>query len=132
MSTTHRSIRLLAGIVAFTLSVTGPLTAQGVARDSVLIPDRQLFHRSDLYVAGAFVLGTVVLLPADRHLTSLFRDEDLVNNGGVKRAANAGSFLGGSGPFVIGSTMYVVGRLGRMPRMAELRTPLRVAGHEPP
>lgn len=88
--------------------------------DTIVIPDRQLFHRSDLYVAGGFALATLALLPADRHLAELVRDEDLVASGTLKNLSRDVRFFGGPGPFIIGGTMYAVGRLGHIPRMAEL------------
>lgn len=102
--------------------VAAPATPATPARADTIatIPDRQLFQRSDLYVAGAFVVATAALLPADRHLTNTLRDEDLLANHTVKQLANAGSWLGGPGPLIIGSTMYVAGWLGRAPRVAEL------------
>ena len=99
--------------------VTGSVGAQAAPADSS-IPDRQLFHRSDLYVAGAFALATVALLPADRHLSELARDEDLLQNSTLHHLSTDVRFFGGPGPFIIGGTMYAVGRLGHIPRMAEL------------
>jgi membrane-associated phospholipid phosphatase len=109
------------------LAVIGTLiTGQGAGAQAApapvdsAIPDHQLFHRSDLYVAAGFAVATVALLPADRHLTSVFRDEDLLNNSSAKHLASVGSFLGGPGPLIIGPAMYLVGRFGHIPRMAEL------------
>ena len=112
-------MRSLAGALLSAVSVACPVGAQTAPADTS-IPDRQLFHRSDLYVAGAFVVATVALLPADHHLAELARDEDLLNSGTLKRLSTDVRFFGGSGPFVIGGTMYAVGRLGHIPRMAEL------------
>ncbi|MDB4885033.1 MAG: phosphoesterase PA-phosphatase related protein [Gemmatimonadetes bacterium] len=111
-----------ATVLAMTLgsAVAPALGAQSAPGDTVVIPDRQLFHRSDLYVAGAFALATVALLPADRHLAELARDEDLLANGSLKKLSRDVRFFGGPGPFIIGGTMYAVGRLGHVPRMAEL------------
>lgn len=111
---------LIMALMALTaLTATAPLGAQAAPADTS-IPDRQLFHRSDLYVAGGFVLATVALLPADRHLAQLVRDEDLVSNGTLKKLSSDVRFFGGPGPYIIGGSMYAVGRLGHMPRMAEL------------
>lgn len=110
---------LAAALFACLASGTVGAQAPSPPRDS-LIPDRQLFHRSDLYVAGAFAVGTIALLPADKHLTALFRDEDLLASGSARKIGDAGTWLGGPGPLLIGSAMYVVGRVGRVPKMAEL------------
>ena len=112
--------RFLAAALA-ALVAAAPAVAQ-TARPATdtLIPDTQLFHKSDLWVAGGFALATIALLPADRHLTASFRDEDLLANGTVKKLADAGSFFGGPGPLIIGPSMYVIGRLGHVPKMAQL------------
>ena len=109
----------LACCLASNLAAAQAAPASPAARDTV-IPNRDLFHRSDLYVAGGFALATLALLPADKHLTAQFRDEDLLANGTVKNLAKAGSFFGGPGPLIIGPSMYLVGRLGHVPKMAEL------------
>ena len=41
-------------------------------------------------------------------------------NRNLKRASTAIRFFGGPGPFIIGSSMYVVGRAAHVPRMADL------------
>jgi membrane-associated phospholipid phosphatase len=79
-----------------------------------------LFVRSDLYVLGAFAAGTVLMFPLDRHLASVIRDEDLIANENLKRVSSAFRFFGGPGPFVIGGTMYVAGRVGHIERAADL------------
>src|SRR5436190_5047875 len=112
--------RLLAvTITAFTVvtSVAGAQTAP--ATDSVRA-DLRLFKRSDLYILGMFTAATIGMFPLDRHLASVVRDEDLVTNRDLKRAATAFRFFGGSGPYIIGASMYVVGRVTHVPRMAEL------------
>ncbi len=109
----------LHSVILVTLLATARVGAQSAPADTA-IPDRQLFHRSDLYVAGGFALATLALLPADHHLAELARDEDLVANGTLKRLSSDVRFFGGPGPFLIGGTMYAVGRLGHIPRMAEL------------
>lgn len=113
----------LAAATLVVLTIASPLHGQAAptpAPADTSIPDRQLFHRSDLYVAGAFALATVALLPADRHLTERFRTDNLQNNGSVRQIARAGTFFGGPAPLLIGGTLYAVGRLGHIPRAAEL------------
>ena len=112
--------RSLLGAALAALTVASPGRAQSARPDSAIIPDQQLFHRSDLYMAGAFVAGTIALLPADKHLAQLIRDDDLIGNGNLHRLASTAKFFGGPGPLIIGPAMYVVGRYGHVPRMAEL------------
>ncbi len=127
MTTTNRSVPLVAAFAALALTAP-PAAAQTIQttpaghetqRDSV-IPDRTLFHRSDLLVGGAFVVGTVALLPFDERLADALRDEQEKGNRTIDRIATTAKFFGGPGPIIIGSSLYVVGRLAHVPRMAEL------------
>lgn len=113
-----RSLVLVATLAALP-ALRAHAQAMPAAADSS-IPDRQLFHRSDLYVAAGFAAATIALLPADRHLAQLARDEDLLNNGTLSRLSSDVKFFGGPGPYLIGAGLYAVGRLGHVPRMAEL------------
>jgi membrane-associated phospholipid phosphatase len=117
MTTTRHSLR--RALVA-ALMVAPPLAAQSAPRDTATIPDRQLFHQSDLYVAGAFVAGTIALLPLDRHLAEAFHIEEQKNNSALNRLSSTARFFGGPGPIIIGPTMYVVGRFGHVPKLAEI------------
>jgi membrane-associated phospholipid phosphatase len=100
-------------------AATRPDTA-ATRPDTAVIPDRQLFHQSDLYVAGAFALGTVAMFPIDRYLASRARSQDLLTSSNVRGLADVARFMGGPAPMIIGPSMYVVGRFGGIPRMAEL------------
>jgi membrane-associated phospholipid phosphatase len=76
--------------------------------------------KSDPYVLAAFAVGTVAMFPLDRHLASVVRDEDLVANRRLREAASVFRFFGGPGPYVIGTGLYVVGRVTKAHRVAEL------------
>jgi membrane-associated phospholipid phosphatase len=112
--------RALLGAFAAALALSSALGAQDAPKKDSLIPNKQLFHKSDLLVAGGFVAGTLLLLPVDKQLTRSFRLEASRENGSLDRVAKAGTWLGGPGTLIIGSSMFVVGRLGRVPKMAEL------------
>src|SRR5437773_12462917 len=102
--------RLLAvTIAAFTVvtSVAGAQTAP--ATDSVR-PNLRLFKRSDLYILGMFTAATIGRLPLDRYLASGVRGEDLVTNRDRRRAATAVRVFGGADAYIIGASVYVVGR----------------------
>jgi membrane-associated phospholipid phosphatase len=94
--------------------------AQTTTDTARVIPDSRLFHRGDLYTAALFTAATIGMFPLDRHMASVFRDEDLVTNQKLNETAKAFRFFGGSGPYLIGGSMYVVGRLAHVPRAADL------------
>lgn len=114
----------LCGLLLLSTLGARGVVAQSIASaapdSSKALPDSRLFHRSDLYVLAGFGAATVAMFPLDRHLASVIRDERLIANKDLRRAASAFRFFGGSGPFIIGGSMYVVGRAARVPRMADL------------
>jgi membrane-associated phospholipid phosphatase len=129
MTTINRGISLLGLLAALAVAEQGraqvarpdsTLRQETAVRADTVIPDRQLFHRSDLYVAGGFVVGTIALLPFDARLADALRDEQAKGNRAIDQIAHTAKFFGGPGPIIIGSTMYVVGRFGHVPRLAEL------------
>lgn len=117
-----RRLALLVLAMALPLGSSGAQAprADSIARSDTVIPNHELFHRSDLYVAGGFAAATIALFPLDRHLAQLLRDENLVANANLTRASKFFRFFGGPGPLIIGPAVYVVGRVGQFPHIAEL------------
>ncbi|HEY2026265.1 MAG TPA: phosphatase PAP2 family protein [Gemmatimonadaceae bacterium] len=107
-----------AALLALTVASSG--RAQQARPDSAAIPDKQLFHESDLYVAAGFALGTVAMFPLDKHFAQQIQNPSLQTNTTLQRFADAARFFGGPGPVIIGPSMYAVGRLAHIPRVAEL------------
>jgi len=116
----RRLLAVTVAAVTVLTSVAGAQTAPSSPATDSVRPNLRLFKRSDLYILGMFTAATIGMFPLDRHLASVVRDEDLVTNRDLKRAATAFRFFGGSGPYIIGASMYVVGRVAHVPRMAEL------------
>jgi membrane-associated phospholipid phosphatase len=111
---------LRAAALACLMLHSASLLAQPTApRDSAL-PDSRLFQRSDLLVTGAFAAATIAMFPLDRQLAIAVRDSGLVSNPSLRRAASTIGFLGSPGPFIIGGTMYVIGRYANKPRLAHV------------
>lgn len=81
---------------------------------------KPLFVTSDLYILGMFSVATVAMFPLDKHLASVVRDQRLVTNRDLMRASSAFRFFGGPGPYLIGASLYAVGRAAKVPRAAEL------------
>ena len=107
------------GIAALVLAATVVEAQAAPTADSTRLA-RPLFVHSDLYILGGFGAATIAMFPLDRRLALAVRRERLITNRDLRRLSNTLDFLGGPGPFLIGSTMYVVGRVGRVPRAAEL------------
>lgn len=107
-------------VVVAALAAAAEAQSTGETRADSARLNAPLFIPSDLYVLGAFGAATVAMFPLDRHLASVIRDQDLVANQNLRRAASTFRFFGGPGPFVIGSAMYLAGRYAHVPRAADL------------
>lgn len=100
-------------------SLAAPLRAQAASGDTLRAAPA-LFERSDLWALAAFTGATVLMFPLDRELATTIRDSGLVADRRIEELAKTIGFLGSPGPFIIGGTMYLVGRWGGMPRLAHL------------
>lgn len=92
----------------------------GGADTSGIIPDDRLFHRSDLWVLAGFTGATIAMFPLDRQLATAVRDSGLLQNRTLEETAKVIGFLGSPGPFLIGASMYAIGRYTNRPRVAHL------------
>ena len=108
-------------LVAFGLLGT-VTTAQlpGQPADTTKVSTEPLFTRRDLLIAGGFVAATMALYPADRALARSIRRDPLQNNHFLTESADFFDFMGTKGSVYIGTSMYIVGRLARVERMADL------------
>lgn len=116
--------RLKPLALAFILAAT-PAFAQteptSTPRDSApQTGHKHLFGRRDVFLAGAFAATTVMLFPLDRQLALSLQDSSVQANRIFKNAAQGVELIASPGAYYIGSALYIVGRVGRMPRIADL------------
>jgi membrane-associated phospholipid phosphatase len=83
-------------------------------------PRKPLFTSRDALVAGAFALGTIAMFPVDRSVAGRLQDPTVQENRFLDRAARGFEFIATPGAYYIGGTLYVVGRVGRLRRVADL------------
>jgi membrane-associated phospholipid phosphatase len=76
--------------------------------------------RRELVLGSAAVLATGLLAPFDRPIQRGMQAPDLQDNRDLHHAATAFGFYGGPGPFIIGGTLYLVGRSTSSTRLAAL------------
>lgn len=114
--------------------VPGPGTTVSVteAPDTVLVPlrpaaasrvsmaEEPFFTAGDAWLALGFVAGTAAMAPFDLALAESLQDSTLQVHGVLRDLAATARLLGFPGTVVIGGSMYAVGRLGDMPRMAAM------------
>jgi membrane-associated phospholipid phosphatase len=99
-------------------SAIAPARAQPV--DTTKVSTDPLFTARDLWIATGFVLTTVALYPADRALAREIQRDPLQNNHFLNESSEFFDFMGTKGSVYIGVSMYAVGRLTRIERMADL------------
>lgn len=90
------------------------------AQENAPVPDHRLFTGADLALLGAFTVGTAALFPFDRRVMSSVRDSARLNDLRAQTGARVFGFLGSPGPFLVGGTLYAVGRIANEPRLVRL------------
>jgi hypothetical protein len=94
------------------------LHAQDATTD---VPQRSLFTWRDAVLGGAFVLGTIAIRPLDKEAADYSQRSPFPqNNQYLRRAATGFNKIALPGSFIIGGSMYAIGRLSKSDRLAEL------------
>ena len=109
-----------APIAASLLLVLAVSPIAGQPADTTKISTEPLFTSRDAIVAGAFVLGTVALFPADKHFAREIQNPRTQTNQFLSETAKAFRITGYPGSLYIGGSMYAVGKLVRNKEMADL------------
>ncbi|HEX6058090.1 MAG TPA: phosphatase PAP2 family protein [Gemmatimonadaceae bacterium] len=119
-ATRHAATRRLAAIVALgaLLATPGGIAAQPA--DTTGHSREPLFTAADAWVAGGFALGTVAMLPLDRRIAEELQDPTTQANGFLKDASTGFEVISQPGAYIIGGSLYAIGRIGGNDRMADL------------
>lgn len=121
----RRGRRALLGI-ALAASIVQPAGAwaQGVVTpttDTVRTkPGRPLFTYKDVLIASGFAIGTVAMIPLDRHLALRLQDSSTQSNRFLKRTSTGVELITAPGAYIIGGSMYLIGKVGHFDRLADL------------
>ena len=107
-------------LVLGTAAIRSPAPVVAQPTDTTKVSTEPLFIARDLWLAGGFVLTTMALYPADRALAREIRRDPLQNNHFLRESADFFDFMGTKGSVYIGVSMYAVGRVARIERMADL------------
>ena len=110
--------RLLTLTTALAMAVASVAEAQ--PSDTTHISHDPLFTSKDAWIAGAFVVGTAALYPADRYFARKLQSTGNQENKFLRNAASDFRFMGTPGSMIIGVSMYGVGRIAKVDRMADL------------
>ncbi len=110
--------KLLRTTTAMTLAVHGIAAAQPA--DTTHISRAPLFTAKDAWIAAGFVAGAIALHPADRYFARKLQTPNNQENRFLRDAASGFRFMGTPGSTIIGVSMYAVGRVARVDKMADL------------
>jgi membrane-associated phospholipid phosphatase len=102
--------------LAFVLMAIEPAGAQA---DSTR-PASQLFTKADAILAGSVVIGTLFAQRLDDHYAARLQDSSTQANAKLQKLATFVRTTADPGALVIGTTMYAVGRIAKVDRMAQL------------
>jgi len=105
----------LAGLLTLSLACE---TAHAQA-DTIGTP-RSLFTYRDLVLAGGVAVVTMAARPFDDRMAALLQDSSTQDSRKIQKVATFVRTVATPGSYVIGGTMYVVGRLSKNERLADL------------
>jgi membrane-associated phospholipid phosphatase len=111
-------IALRTVVMGLVLSMTTMESA--VAQADSTRPGSQLFTKADAVLAGSVVLGTLLAQRLDDHYAARLQDSSTQANAKLQTLATFVRRTAAPGALIIGTTMYAVGRLTKVDRMAEL------------
>ncbi|HEY2375852.1 MAG TPA: phosphatase PAP2 family protein [Gemmatimonadaceae bacterium] len=125
-----RSIRLHPIISVLTYAATGVTALAPVARSQPALPPKAkadsaktpaaLFTTKDYLIGGAFVVGTFAMFPFDQRLAKHLTNPGAQANKFFKNASTGVEWIASPGAYVIGGSLYAVGRIGHFERVADL------------
>ncbi|MDF2775453.1 MAG: phosphoesterase PA-phosphatase related protein [Geminicoccaceae bacterium] len=102
------------------LTVTASTVTLAQPADTTRISRDPLFTARDAWIAAAFVAGAVALHPADRYFARKLQTPNNQENRFLREAARELRFIGTPGTTIIGVSMYAVGRVAKVDKMADL------------
>lgn len=93
-----------------------------IASATSSLPERRppWFTRREMMVGGLAIVATLAVSPLDRPVAGELQEKQWQHNSDLHHVAQQFAFAGGPGPFVLGAGLYTVGRLARVPRLADI------------
>ena len=113
-----RKFRLLLALTSASMLVA-PAT-RGGAQTSTTPETHPLFTWEDAVLAGGFVVGTVALRPFDEYFAEHLQTKFAQQNRFFEGTATTVRTIAEPGAFIIGGTLYAVGRISKQQDIADL------------
>ena len=106
--------------VAVVAMLVGAHASPLLGQADTVVPPRALFTRGDAALAGVFAIGTLVTRPLDKHFAQRLQRPDAQERQFLQKSARVFNATAVPGAFIIGGTMYIVGRAANDHRLADL------------
>ncbi|MEO6878348.1 MAG: phosphatase PAP2 family protein, partial [Gemmatimonadaceae bacterium] len=113
------SALLLASTVASSLAAQPAAAKQTSTADSAT-EHRPLFDARDAEIAAVFAGATVAAFPLDKRIAHHLENQGAQANKFFDHAATGFELIASPGAYVIGGSLYAVGRLGHFEHVADL------------
>jgi membrane-associated phospholipid phosphatase len=108
-----------AATVFAPIAMSQPALPPKARADSARTPGA-LFTKRDYLIGGAFVVGTFAMFPFDERLARHLTNPGAQANTFFKNASKGVEWIASPGAYIIGGSLYAVGRIGHFERVADL------------
>jgi membrane-associated phospholipid phosphatase len=105
-------------LLTLVLASAGEVAAQPA--DTTRVSSAPLFTRRDAWAAAAFLAGTAAMWPLDERFAKRLQTPNTQENRFFKDAATGVEAIAAPGAYIIGGSLYAVGRLSGNRHMADL------------
>ncbi|MEP6492713.1 MAG: phosphatase PAP2 family protein [bacterium] len=78
------------------------------------------FTFGDMVLAGVFAGATIIATPLDRHAAIQLADSSRQANHFLKRTSTGVEYIASPGAYIIGASLYTIGKVGGYDRLADL------------
>jgi membrane-associated phospholipid phosphatase len=112
----RRTVYRSAACALLAITVPAPVHAQA----DTIGPPIPLFTYRDVVLAGSVLVATILARPFDEHYAARLQDSSTQANRKLHGLATFVRTVATPGSYVIGGTMYAIGRLSRNERLADL------------
>lgn len=113
--------------VAAGLIAASPLSTPVLAQQTTTAKDTShaqhqapFFTAKDGLLAVGFVVATAAMFPLDKQFALDLRDSATQANRFFRHASTGAELIASPGAYIIGGSLYIVGRIGKMDRVADL------------
>jgi membrane-associated phospholipid phosphatase len=112
----------IAGFLSLAVSAAAAQAPTTISRDPKDTTHAQtqapFFTKKDALLGGGFALATVAMFPLDKQIAQHFQDS--VKTGFFKHASTGVEVIASPGAYIIGGGLYLIGRVGKYDRIADL------------